>query len=106
MPDFSQGIDQYVEEYQVRQWQDAAQKLNVLYGEERYVCTRQPESKQGEGVRKYRTLHRVTVTGPWQEDGKVPYEFMRAEGVASRVKGTIDTLPHLSRRLAVLELDT
>jgi len=90
--------------YMVEWLRDAARKLNELHGEDRFVFTEHPETKPGEGDYAHETMQRIGIEGSWRQRGLRYWELVSAEGTASRIKGSLDTLPHVTSRLMALEL--
>lgn len=90
--------------YRVEMLRDAAQKINDLHGEERFVFKEYPETKPGEGDYAHETMRRIGIGGNWQERGLRYWELTSAEGTASYTTESLNTLPHMTERLMALQL--
>lgn len=95
---------QWLEGYQVQDWLASAEKLNEIHGEERYKVILTGETKNGEGEHRYQLYQRVKLEGTWRELDTDRWEFVASHGVARRGKGTLDTLPWLTERIAALDI--
>jgi hypothetical protein len=98
------GVEQYVKLSELGNWQYAAQCLNEIYGEDRYVVTARSETRKGEGTKSAVTYRRVLLSGTWQQSGHPIGEFYRAKDKSWLIKGSINTLFLLSERLRLLYL--
>ncbi|GEM_PF-2597884 len=99
-----EGMEAYVSTGDLGNWKYAAECLNEIYGEDRYVVTVRGEAVKGEGNLSYLTYYRVLLSGTWQQRRHPIAEFFRAKDESWLLKGNFDTLWSLSERLRLLDL--